>query len=594
MIRTSRSADRVKVTFALPLESRRGALQCRRRLQRVDPGQPRAAQAGQRHPLGVGDRAARDPAALPLPGRGRQLVQRPRRGAPRRRRQRGGRLSGCREARRRAGPVRHASERSPAPRRVATRSTGNDRAVDSDLIELAAAHGVATSYRDGERKIVEVDEDVVVRILGLLDVDAAEPEARTAALALRPGEGGAGRAAGHDRAPASARSRPLPGPGVLIDAEGTRIDVTELPDDLGPGLLPAGAGRRAARPRGHRGRGAGRAAGDAAVVGLDAAALRAALRRVVGHRRPRRPARVRRAGPAASTAPRRCCSTRCTRSPRCRRCRRRPTRRRAGGSRRRWRCASPTSTPTAPPTTTPAPRWTRCARTPPATGSSTTGCGRPSARPASCCGARRGGPSPSAHRTTCGSSRCSARSPSATGAGGAGGRRGCGTPRRRTSTARACELAPRVAFHAWLQDQVQRQLSDVRGGGAGGRGAGRARPRRRLRPGGRRRLGAAGRPRAGRARRRAAGRVQPAGPGLGAAAVAPRPAGRHRLRRLPRPAARAAAARRRAADRPRRRAVAAVVGAAGRVAGPRHVRALRLRGHARGAHAGGVAGRARW
>ena len=56
--------------------------------------------------------------------------------------------------------------------------------MDSDLIELAAAHGVATSYRDGERKIVEVDADVVIRILGLLDVDAAEPEARMAALAL--------------------------------------------------------------------------------------------------------------------------------------------------------------------------------------------------------------------------------------------------------------------------------------------------------------------------------------------------------------------------------------------------------------------------
>ena len=64
---------------------------------------------------------------------------------------------------------------------------------------------------------------------------------------------------------------------------------------------------------------------------------------------------------------------------------------------------------------------------------------------------------------------------------------------------------------------------------------------------------------------RPAGRVQPAGPGLGAAAVAPGPAGRHRLRRLPRPAARAAAAGRRAAHRPRRRAVAAVVGAARRV-----------------------------
>jgi len=56
--------------------------------------------------------------------------------------------------------------------------------VDSDLIELAAAHGVATSYRDGEHKVVEVDDDVVVRVLGLLDVDASAPEARTAALAL--------------------------------------------------------------------------------------------------------------------------------------------------------------------------------------------------------------------------------------------------------------------------------------------------------------------------------------------------------------------------------------------------------------------------
>ena len=104
-------------------------------------------------------------------------------------------------------------------------------------------------------------------------------------------------------------------------------------------------------------------------------------------------------------------------------------------------------------------------------------------------------------------------------------------------------------------------------------------------------MGAAGRARPRCARRGAAGRVQPAGPGLGPAAVAARPARRHRLRRLPRPAARAAPARRRPADRPRRRAVAAVVGAAGRVRRPRHLRALRRRGHARGADAGGVPGR---
>jgi 4-alpha-glucanotransferase len=106
--------------------------------------------------------------------------------------------------------------------------------VDSDLIELAAAHGVATSYRDGERKIVEVDEDVVVRILGLLDVDAAEPESRTAALALAREKAATGALPGTIAHRVGA-TRVLPGPGVLIDAEGTRIDVTELPDDLTPG-----------------------------------------------------------------------------------------------------------------------------------------------------------------------------------------------------------------------------------------------------------------------------------------------------------------------------------------------------------------------
>ena len=106
--------------------------------------------------------------------------------------------------------------------------------MDSDLIELAAAHGVATSYRNGERKVVEVDEDVVVRILGLLDVDAAEPESRTAALALAREKAALGALPG-TIAHRTGVVRPLPGPGVLIDAEGTRTDVTELPDDLGPG-----------------------------------------------------------------------------------------------------------------------------------------------------------------------------------------------------------------------------------------------------------------------------------------------------------------------------------------------------------------------
>ena len=54
--------------------------------------------------------------------------------------------------------------------------------MDDELSEPAAAHGVATGYRDGERRPVTVDEDVVVRVLGLLDVDATTPLSRRAAL----------------------------------------------------------------------------------------------------------------------------------------------------------------------------------------------------------------------------------------------------------------------------------------------------------------------------------------------------------------------------------------------------------------------------
>ena len=77
----------------------------------------------------------------------------------------------------------------------------------------------------------------------------------------------------------------------------------------------------------------------------------------------------------------------------------------------------------------------------------------------------------------------------------------------------------------------------------------------------------------------------------GLAAVAPRPARRHRVRRLPGHAAPDPAARRWPAGRPRRRPVAAVVGAAGRRRGRGHLRALRRRGDARHPRAGGAPGR---
>ena len=44
--------------------------------------------------------------------------------------------------------------------------------MDAALAELADAYGVATSYWDWQGRFVEVDPDVVVAILGVLDVDA--------------------------------------------------------------------------------------------------------------------------------------------------------------------------------------------------------------------------------------------------------------------------------------------------------------------------------------------------------------------------------------------------------------------------------------
>jgi 4-alpha-glucanotransferase len=106
--------------------------------------------------------------------------------------------------------------------------------VDTELRELAAAHGVATEYRDGERRPVQVDPEVVVRVLGLLDVDAVTPEGREAALAAARTAAAAGRLP--DTIAARTDSpRALPGPGVLIDESGARREVTEIPAGLEPG-----------------------------------------------------------------------------------------------------------------------------------------------------------------------------------------------------------------------------------------------------------------------------------------------------------------------------------------------------------------------
>ena len=101
--------------------------------------------------------------------------------------------------------------------------------MDDDLAKIAAAYGVATTYRDGDRRPVTVAPEAVIRVLGLLEVDASTPQARRVALAgLR------------ERTPATVAAhpdaaRPLAAPGVLVDEAGTRKDVTEIPAGLTPG-----------------------------------------------------------------------------------------------------------------------------------------------------------------------------------------------------------------------------------------------------------------------------------------------------------------------------------------------------------------------
>ncbi|SNS67870.1 4-alpha-glucanotransferase [Asanoa hainanensis] len=55
--------------------------------------------------------------------------------------------------------------------------------MERDLRRLAAAHGVVTAYDAADGRRTQVDRDIVVRVLGLLDVDATSPAAIRTALA---------------------------------------------------------------------------------------------------------------------------------------------------------------------------------------------------------------------------------------------------------------------------------------------------------------------------------------------------------------------------------------------------------------------------
>src|SRR4051794_6887736 len=58
--------------------------------------------------------------------------------------------------------------------------------ADPELRRLAAAHGVETSYDDWQGRRIDVDPDVIVAVLGLLEVDAGSPRAVRAALRPAP------------------------------------------------------------------------------------------------------------------------------------------------------------------------------------------------------------------------------------------------------------------------------------------------------------------------------------------------------------------------------------------------------------------------
>lgn len=105
-----------------------------------------------------------------------------------------------------------------------------------DLRRLAAAHGVATSYRNERREPVEVDADVVIRVLGLLDVDAATETGRRAELAALADRRRAGRLAPTIAVRLTGTPHSVPGAELLVGEDGSRIAVSDvLPGDLAPG-----------------------------------------------------------------------------------------------------------------------------------------------------------------------------------------------------------------------------------------------------------------------------------------------------------------------------------------------------------------------
>ncbi|MEE6178276.1 4-alpha-glucanotransferase [Mycobacterium sp. 050134] len=112
----------------------------------------------------------------------------------------------------------------------------DSKPIPEELRRLAAAHGVATCYRNERREPVQVDADVVVRVLGLLDVDAATEADRRRELAKVDERARGGVLPPTVAVRVDGRPRRMPGAAHLVAEDGTRIDARDvLPADLHPG-----------------------------------------------------------------------------------------------------------------------------------------------------------------------------------------------------------------------------------------------------------------------------------------------------------------------------------------------------------------------
>jgi len=123
---------------------------------------------------------------------------------------------------------------------LAVERAGSMACMDTALEELASAHGVATWYRDARRRRVDVEPNVVRRVLGLLGVNADTPAQVQAALAATRQPGLPGTIVLRQ-----GQSLDIRAPGLLTDEHGAEMPVRDaLPADLAPGWYSLTSGER--------------------------------------------------------------------------------------------------------------------------------------------------------------------------------------------------------------------------------------------------------------------------------------------------------------------------------------------------------------